>query len=866
MGSGRHASRTGVHAFACAGARTRCGAVMARAFPGGARRELRAALIVLMLGLWMVLSAGTARGQAVKGGIWSVGIGGMDGKDGVYREGSWVPVQVKLQNMTPSPFVGHLAVEQIDLDGDKVMTVGPEFVLQPGVDERSLWTYFWPRPDYATLGEGGITRVLVLDKGRQVVTSLTTPLQGNVPISAARAILPDDDLVRRSTRMVVVLGKDFAGWKSFEGMYGGTEAVKPVLVTQPSALPDNVLGLDGVDVIVWEADAVKVSDIAPEFQLRAMLEWVNAGGHLIISVGTQGQEFLKAGSRLADAMPLAITGTRDIKAGDLGSFRPWGAILLDNSKAMVQVTGNLKAGARVVMDQPEVAEKGQPSKNALVVTGLYGQGAITVVTLDVCHPELKAKLGERDWISFWTRAAGWRQRTPEASGFFTAAQVDQNRKLEVQRPQPLGLNQTIEKMPTNPTPIKLGTAIPQDVDVKDVTVVRILVALAFLALYWLLAGPVGHMILRQYKVMQWSWWIFGGVVVVATAIAGGVVLVLHVKAYDVRHRTFVLGTVNGKSATAVSFYGIYAPVSGPVDIRLAEGSGGLNYVAPMCMPTPDTVKSYADPQSYDLSAEAPWQVSPVFRNTLKKMQGRWTGPMAGITGSAQFVAGSEDAQRMLAGSLTNNSGYELRDVQLIVHVPSLSHSSDVQDRDLLYQLGRGWRSGETVDLATDLKLDTLTYGPLGPQPVSVNNALEVMGWKIGGEHKNVKFGMMKQGRPKTDEETALEQRGWPRDDLLYLLGDARNIDYLDDSDRCELVRGVGRMTECTKALHAAGALVVAYAENVRSPTPLIVNGKPVEGKGSVTFAWTLPIAGQAPGNPQMQPATRSILSVQPERP
>ena len=61
-----------------------------------------------------------------------------------------------------------------------------------------------------------------------------------------------------------------------------------------------MLGLDGVDVIVWEADAVKVSDIAPEFQLQAMLQWVKAGGHLIISVATQGQEFLKADSKMPE--------------------------------------------------------------------------------------------------------------------------------------------------------------------------------------------------------------------------------------------------------------------------------------------------------------------------------------------------------------------------------------------------------------------------------------------------------------------------------------------------------------------------------------------------------------------------------------
>ena len=61
-------------------------------------------------------------------------------------------------------------------------------------------------------------------------------------------------------------------------MIGGTEGVKKMQVSSASQLPDNVLGLDGVDVVVWEADKVKVSDFgAPEFQLRALLHWVKAG-------------------------------------------------------------------------------------------------------------------------------------------------------------------------------------------------------------------------------------------------------------------------------------------------------------------------------------------------------------------------------------------------------------------------------------------------------------------------------------------------------------------------------------------------------------------------------------------------------------
>jgi hypothetical protein len=806
--------------------------------PSTLKRELRAGGALLVV---LVLFVGTAHAQAIKGVITSVGIGGRDGIGGVYREGSWVPVQVSLRNLTPSPFVGHLAVQQIDLDGDKVMTVGPEFVLPPGVDERTLWTYFWPRPDYLSAQNeingpsGGITSVLVLDKSQQVITSIKTPLQGDRPVAGARAIVPEED--SRSTRFVVVLGKDFAGWKSFERMYGGTEAVLPVFITSPNALPDRVLGLDGVDVIVWDADAVRVSDVAPEFQLEAMLQWVKAGGHLIISVGTQGQEFQKAGSKLLDALPLTITGTRDIKVGDLDVFVPWGTILSKDDKLLVQVVGELKPYARAVVGQQPAAEpeleKRPFADHPLVVTGQYGHGAISVVTLDVSNPELMATMSERDWISFWTAAAGWRPGT-----FFTAAQVKQSNEAEAQRPPGPGFNPQIAAIARSPAEIRLGKSISQDVDVKDVTIVRLLVAMAFLALYWLLAGPVGHLVLRQYKVVHWSWWIFGGVVVLATAIAGSVVLVLHVNAYDVRHRTYVLGTVNSNQATAVSFYGVYAPVSGPVEIQQPD-TGGLNYVAPMCMPTVADVKAFADPQSYELSAEKPSVAQPVFRNTLKKMQGRWTGTVPGISGGADFGA---SLTRPLTGTLTNNSGCDLQGVQVIVRVPRAETSPDLGGHSYLYVVDQVWRKGETLDLEKALALDLLEY-PV--RPGSVETALQAIGWKKKETEYRGGIRGSRTSIPREDPRWRIMDRGW-RDELLFLLADARDLDDLNDEERCELVRGVGRMTDCTKVLRAAGALIVAHADNVASPVPLSVNDKTVAGKGSVVFAWALPVGGPVP--------------------
>ncbi|HEY4329007.1 MAG TPA: hypothetical protein VGN88_04665, partial [Phycisphaerae bacterium] len=338
----------------------------------------------MVLGVMIIGMLGSVAGaQAVKGQVVSVGIGGIAGTGGVYREGNWVPVQVRLKNMTPVPFVGHLEVEQKDLDGDKVDAVGPEFVLQPGVDDRLLWTYFWPRADYTTTS-GGIVNVVVLDKNRQPIATISTPNQ----MPGAVNIGPEDDANRRSTRFVVILGNDFVGWKSFDGMWGGNEAVRSVLVTNPNQLPDNVLGFDGVDTLVWEADDVKVSDISPEFQLQAMLDWVKAGGHLIISVGTQGQEFLKGGGKVMDAMPMTITGTRDLKMADLKVFNaPW-SVDIAGDKPLVQVIGTLKASARPIIAQgPQVAGGPPPvfEDHPLVVTDLYGRGAITLVTMDVVN-------------------------------------------------------------------------------------------------------------------------------------------------------------------------------------------------------------------------------------------------------------------------------------------------------------------------------------------------------------------------------------------------------------------------------------------------------------------------------------------------
>jgi hypothetical protein len=392
--------------------------------------------------------------------------------------------------------------------------------------------------------------------------------------------------------------------------------------------------------------------------------------------------------------------------------------------------------------------------------------------------------------------------------------------------------------------------------VSEVTAVRMLVALLFLAVYWMLAGPVGYLALRQYKLTHWSWWVFGGTVILAITVAGGVVLFMHVKAYDVRHRSFVMGTVNSPQATVAGFYGIYAPVSGPVAMA-QPGSSGLNYLAPMCIPTTKDVRAYADPQSYQLHTDQVGQVSPVFRNTLKKLQGRWSGEVRGLTGAAEYVANSTDLRHIVKGTLKNDSGYELRHVDLLVYLSPASAGTEVRaTRDgatYLFHLtpnGRAWKQGDTIDLA-QAELDLLEMQPGDVGPGTVEMALEAYGWDHSGQNQVVgrygyPYGKTPNLMVKSDQMKALENRKNWREEWLYFLADARNLDEMNVNDRTDLDRGLGRLTDCTKVLHAAGGLIIAHAEDVRSPVPLQVSGKVVEGKGNVAFAWALPVGGAAP--------------------
>jgi hypothetical protein len=718
--------------------------------------------------------------------------------------------------------VGRLGVEQTDLDGDKVMSVGPRVILQPGeVEGRDFWTYYWPRPD--DFPATGTSSVLILDEsGSQVIGTVGRPgIDGS-----GVGIDTKDQLNGRSQRFVVLLAARTIGFAAYQEAYGGNEGIRYALANRPNAFPDNVLGLDGVDVVVWQADEIKPSDLSPDFQLKALLDWVHAGGHLIVSVSSQGQEFSKAEDRLRNAMPMVFTGTRTLTVGQLNGVAgfPQTADLLKRGpdvreKPLIQAIGRLKPGARVGSG----GQIGDFKENPLIVTGAYGAGAITVLTINAGIEPLDQVMNDEDWMVFWNQVAGWQG----GSGYMMGRETFRVRsKTDAVPPVHLPARE-----------LHLGDEFPKLVDVTDVTAVRLLVAVLFLGLYWMAAGPVGHLILRYYRVVHWSWWVFGGTVVIAAAVAGAVVTVLQLTNYDLRHESVVIGTVGSREVTAVGYYGLFAPRSGLVEVSQPDGPG-MNYITPLCVPTQLGVKPFADPQSYELWDEKAYTCSPVFRNTLKKMEGRWTGRMPGIDGSAS-VEGVGSGLR-LKGSLTNNSGYALENVEIIVHAPALARSG--QGDSYMFNVGK-WPAGATIALES-LKLELV--GKTSNQ-MMLEAVLGAMA--RNRSERSMMGGFTDSGSMPGDDELL---KGHSQE-LLYLLLDARKLEPLQETARVEPVRTLARTMDCTKLLHAYGALIVGKSGNfankdyAKSPVPVSVNGRELAGKGEVMFAWGLPLSGTVQG-------------------
>ncbi len=244
---------------------------------------------VMLAGLVIVLSSSALLAQA-EGEVESIGFAGL------YRPNCWTPLKLRLTSKTTQARDYIIQVIQEDIDGDHVSYTRPVTLNgspEGGRNEEQAWTYFIPQPhglwdprSQLTPGEmSERIRVFLCSKSGQQLTPIAippaTPILRNINA-------PGLFNSNRGSRLILVISSGTA-WPFLDDVYYGSRGINEELVFQRALageLPDNVIGYQAVDSIVWlNPEPGRLSNDV----LAAILDYVREGGRLVICHGDNWQ-------------------------------------------------------------------------------------------------------------------------------------------------------------------------------------------------------------------------------------------------------------------------------------------------------------------------------------------------------------------------------------------------------------------------------------------------------------------------------------------------------------------------------------------------------------------------------------------------
>jgi hypothetical protein len=778
-------------------------------------------LILLFLILLSFLAfPAAARADSVSGEVLSVGLGGIHGRQGHYRTATWVPVLVRLTNISGQNLNCTLrGTPQSDMDGDHVISVSRPFVLKAGDQDRDLWFYYWPRADDA--GNSPLTSVTVADDAGQTLATLPIP----APTSTEQPGIPQiDDADGEQNRLVLLLGGLPAGFGAYDKAQGGNAILRFAGVDNAAGLPDDPLGYAGIDAIIWQTEQLSPADLTDP-QMQALLTWVRSGGHLIISAGKNFHELTDPRHGLAPLLPLDLTGLQELPDTSILRF-PYADIRLEefitNKDApdtvittfapvtgrFTQLLGTLRPGATAIPNHSVTAPAGFVDA-PLVTTQVAGAGTVTLISLDMSAGNVTATMSADNWLAFWDAVGCW------GRGTVSGDRVDKYRKANL----PI----------SDVRALALDADVASSVDLTRQTALRLLLAMAFLAAYWVAAGPGGYGVLRWYHRTQLGWWIFGATVLAASGVAVLAVTVLKMENVEIKHTTFVRGTDGSPDAAVLAYYGLFSPAEHHLPLSL--GKSPTATLAPFTQYVTD-VQSFADPQTYETSNATPGTLAVPFRSTLKKLQGSALTTLPGIDAQLSINpdALTTTPDRPLKGTLTNRTGVTLNHVWLVGWIGrSAAHQGRV------FSVAETWHAGDSV------AVDSLV--PLSDPANTVHSSMSLESL-LAALGTNVVFGKSTFG-PSGDLTPDERSRAATIGDLdqqrafLSVLGDLRSEEPINGSAaRIAMTRALLPGVDRSAAFRAAKVLLIATATGP-APLPLEVDSQSLGGTGKILYSWTL---------------------------
>jgi hypothetical protein len=490
------------------------------------------------------------------------------GVGNAFRAGDLTAVRLKLTSNLAQPTPVWVQWEVANGDGD-ICEHGRSLTLTPNVPAL-VWLYA-PLPPDANPASVWAIRVFEERDGER-----------RAEVGGAR-INPTGALgVDPGASMIAVVGQPTArlGLEGYTSQ-AGTQS-RPVASHEntfiafgirPSQLPDRWYGYLPYEALAWGGDA-DPKELGID-QAEAIREWVRRGGHLIISLpsagnpwglGVDGQTDLEellpcrtpgAVPRKDDAVPLADLVpviSKHLSVAPLVGLRKPPEFSIRVFKELNRGEGGLN-----VIDnhfEPLIA---MPDGRVIAIQRYFGFGRVTVIGLDLADGRLTGlSLPQPD--AFWNRVLGRRVDTPTGSEI---AALEKDQKLSRAH---LNFENALGS----------GSLITSMINMEGQAGKGLLLALMLFIAYWLLAGPIGFFLLKNYGQVKHSWLAFAACAGLFTAVAWGGVT-LFPKRIEISHVTFLDHIARPPDdpradepqyQRATSFFSAYVPQYGATSFAL----------------------------------------------------------------------------------------------------------------------------------------------------------------------------------------------------------------------------------------------------------------------------------------------------------
>ncbi len=852
--------------------------------------------------LSLLLGAAPAAFAQASGEVQSVGF------NGSYRPDCWVPMVVRIRPDPAMTDAGNyqIRVVQHDLDGDRAVYVRP-IVLNPAssdaLKQQPFWMYFLPQPINHGLPESlrdlqkDLTVFLCDADGKHPVPLPVTSTLSNVD---PHAVGGSDTKPPRGRKLILAVsanGSQQAPMQSL-AMSGGFPA-KTIGLTQDVEivnlrvrdLPENPLGYDPVDAVLWLDGDPADLDAGGAHGLSALRDFVRFGGQLVI---TQPTSAWQQTAGFGDLMPVDVSGV-----STKSNFEPLKsmAVAPDTTPAQVRITyqgqeqtqsldapgasavnewthdrspfqmtrATARAGA-VVDDWIDWKQDGSyADATPYLARKAVGLGQVTWVAQPLTVDAQPANIN--GWPYVWAHVFGWRSDAytpPPMTG--DRSRDDPAASVRVDRYKPNG-------------GIDLGYALVGGSTLALTGKAAGLIALAigFFIVYWLVAGPGTYGYLVAKKRQALSWFFFAIAALVATGVTVGVVKLVLRGPPVVKHLS-VVRVAAGQPAIVFSRFGLYIPRDGDQTIALADTTAGqLSYLSALAEHPQQLgdVSEFPAPLDYDVpvremsATDAPTLTVP-YRSSLKKFQARWVGELPAKIGGGGVALDLDNGRLPLKGTLTNDTGQDLTEVYLAFHLTG--------DRDWVVYVP-SWARGTPLDVQRDLN----PKGSPGNRPQSMmvghsqgllamtdnrvmsDELAPVSSRTDGSMHgwENLWYGGLRRsgmgGGEDVEHDVGLGT-AFPMLSVLDRLPPMPNVrkdttssDLTDD--RTDFIARGGRMLNGGPGITAGQLLVLATAKGPL-PIPLEVDGNRMGGDGMTLYQFVLPIDRGTADKPTTQPVEK----------